>query len=274
MSQSELSLETKIIRYMDLSKFISLISRNNVFYSNAERFEDRNEVMVTRNDWKRIRTNEIKFFKEIDDYYNLKYPDTELDMMNSKYRLFQDYRKYVFIHCWNLFNQEKNFLWKSYTDQGKGLAIVSTIRDYLNSITDKRIMNLIKHKDVEYIDYNKFKIIRKNEIKDWDDFNKLMIEFYKHYFYRDEEEYRFSISLFKELYQTDQKRTIGTINGCEYSTEEGGIKISVDANSLINTIIISPFSSKYQRNVIINLKNTYGLKCKIRDSSIKDLWMQ
>lgn len=128
----------KIWRYMDISKFISMLENGGLFFSRADKLGDPFEGSFSRADnefdhifkWGRdIFIGEDKSLKP--DYKSL--------------------RKSVFINCWHMNEHESAAMWKLYTQTNESICIQSTFRNLkecLDGLDEEVLLD-----EVSYIDY-------------------------------------------------------------------------------------------------------------------------
>lgn len=113
----DVSPTTKLMRYMDFAKFISLIENNALYFTRADKFEDPLEGVVPKSYVnKRFPYIFPKSFKTnyIDEINNLKHN--------------------TFISCWNEAENESYALWQIYA-KNYGVAIQTTKQKLDNLLT-------------------------------------------------------------------------------------------------------------------------------------------
>lgn len=111
----ELEDGQKLWRYMDLSKFISLIERKALWLARADTFRDKHEGRFP-DDMRQTIEQAYKDFDAEDDS-----PVRDADD-------FHDYlRKNTFISCWHKNFDENMVMWEIYGRENNALAIQSTV---------------------------------------------------------------------------------------------------------------------------------------------------
>ncbi|ASF47800.1 hypothetical protein [Methylovulum psychrotolerans] len=133
----------KVWRYMDFTKFISLLESSALYFTRADKFEDPFEGCYPK--------EEILAVEEMLDVDKSSRTEEqrrlEMEFFCDKS---QRRKKYVFINCWHLNNHESAAMWKLYLKSNEGIAIQSTYQKLKNAfISDQRIY--LGH--VKYIDY-------------------------------------------------------------------------------------------------------------------------
>lgn len=126
--------DTKIWKYMDLSKFLDLLISGKMFMSRSDKFEDQYEGTFsepTFEEIKKISENNPKFL----DYY-------------------KSHRENVVIGSWHTNEYESFAMWQVFTKNNEGLAIQSTIGKLKEALALER--NFEQYIGaVNYIDYKK-----------------------------------------------------------------------------------------------------------------------
>ena len=120
-----ISKDTIIWRYMDLSKFISLLREKTLYFNRIDNFKDKTECTLTAIDKKIFCCN-----SKSEEYWKRE-------------------RKRHFISCWLESNYELALMWDTYGE--KGVAIKTTIGDLYKALAqDKDHAQYISR--VKYID--------------------------------------------------------------------------------------------------------------------------
>lgn len=140
--------------------------------------------------------------------------------------------------CWTLRESENYLMWKAYTRTNIGVRIESTIDNLVSSIKDYQY--IIFCGPITYKGYGSYKM------------NELL--FSKNIHYSGEEEFRF---YFEE-------------EGTASEITQNSVEIGINAKSMINQIILSPFLNKKAQKTIkemIETKYTF-ISGKVKYSSI------
>jgi len=210
----------RIWRYMDLSKFISLLSNEALYFANPTEFDDPYEFHMPRSHSEVFKRNKINWLqKEIKKYNpNVVFNEVSKELENQVYLEYRELEKKVKrqfgVNCWHINDYENDALWKIYTNLGQGIAIESTDEKLKNSVSHH---NRIFCGKVRYEDFDIAPI--KKGYAHYNGFIKRKAFSY-------EKEYRAMVSL-------DEK---DWGNGC---------LIKTDLNILIDKIHISPLMPKY-----------------------------
>ncbi|PJE39455.1 MAG: hypothetical protein CUR32_12255 [Flavobacterium sp.] len=228
-----------VARYIDINKFISLISTRKLFFSRIDEMEDKFEgTLPTMNR------------KLIENWYNNINKDPLADNISvddevaSHFEMFEKYKKFCTISCWNKYNSETYALWKIYSDINKGIMIKTNIKNIIGAFQnteDKVLMS-----EVKYVDHEK------DTIEDGSIHLPLL---YKNMAYEYEKELRL-------MYQYE-------IVDLSKPPLEKGKYIDVDIDKLIGEIIISPYAPEWFFDNIKSLLEKYSIDKPVKYSKLK-----
>ena len=124
-------------RYMDLTKFMSVLETGSLYFARSDSLGDPFEGSLTR-------MNEV--------LQPLMYQDTIPEHILrglSQYR--QDLRFQTFVNCWHESDNESAAMWKIYSREYDGIAVKTTFEALCESFTDERTVHIGK---INYIDYS------------------------------------------------------------------------------------------------------------------------
>jgi hypothetical protein len=239
------ALDDKLWRYMDLSKFISLISKKAIYFAAVSSFEDPYECakgsLVNKEKWdsfyKRFFESAIRNPPEgcnppLDEFKIKADCERLLNELSLSGRMDRDS---VFISCWHDNEFESEAMWKLYS------------KDYTNAVavqtTVKRLQSALKHNTgvcigrVKYIDFSK----RFTPINGSYWYKRLSFEY--------EHEVRAVI--------------LDRLN------KLSGKLLSVDLDLLIETIYVSPYAPKWFVDVVSSVCDKFGIDKPIKHSEMK-----
>src|SRR5258708_7738586 len=110
--------QAKIWRYMDFTKYVSLLQNSSLFCPQLCRFDDKHEgsfsLFIPKTMRRAILANEW-IHKEMHD--------------GATY-----YRTHFAASCWHMNNNESAALWKLYLSSNEGIAVQTTVEKLLNSL--------------------------------------------------------------------------------------------------------------------------------------------
>ncbi|MGY6743539.1 MAG: hypothetical protein ACXIUQ_12450 [Cecembia sp.] len=248
---------TVIWRYMSFEKFLDVCISQTLFFSNASTMEDKYEVQIPPKSIMLLEKDLISKGKSKEE--------VEL-LIKKNLNITKALKRSTYINCWSLNKAESYALWKIFLGGvSNGIAIKSTISKFEQSLQFKNFKNLFPlenwKKKASGIEFEKLKIgkVEYKEFLELIEISKTRTILTKREFYEYENEIRaFLIS--KDQYNLDDNSLY----------ESAGVSIPIDIDTLINEIVISPFSPNWFRLLIESTVNKLlpSLKSKIRNSEI------
>ena len=233
-------LNAKLWRYMDFTKFVSLLDKSALFFTRANKLGDPFEGSIP------------KFFGE-------PWPETDDDKERIPSKIFKNIREFrifltkcTIINCWHLNEYESAAMWKLYLKSNEGIAIQSTFDRLKNCFVEEEYEILIGK--VEYIDYERGWIPTYSDIYPF---------VYKRKSFEHEKELR-------AIVQTFYRNKNGSIN-YKKSRFDDGAYIKVDLNILIDKIFIAPTSPKWIFKLTKSTVKKCGLDKQVLQSSLEEM---
>jgi len=226
-------------KYLDLPKFLSLLYKRSIFFTRLDKLEDRYEGVSSN------ASRELMLEWYRDGAAN----DDEANQRLVEYLNFEkQYKTLVCINCWNKNQDESAALWKIYSDFGKGIMIkssISSVEKALNTCAED-----VRISEVKYINHEK-------------DFspagNSYFAFIHKNKSYSYEEEIRLIYEIVPEF---------GWVHDWSKEEVETGKYIAVDLLSLIDEVILGPFSPNWVFEMITDLMYKYGIDRPVRKSKL------
>lgn len=246
--------ETVLFRYMDFSKFISLLKLKSLFF---------------------VRLSSLK---ELDPWEG-SYPQKELDHRLKEFystRInrdetctiqevkdhakgwksnFEGKKESNFVNCWNIDKSESHALWRIYSVDRQGVAIKTSFKRFKDSLVNYD--EAVRIGEVKYMDYyndvfmDKFKPDNRNFLA----FNLFLGLLSKRNVFKFERECRAMISIEDEM----KLKNI---------SNENGFYVPINLNDLIDEIYVSPNSSKWFKNLVVEIVKDYGINKEVKHSVI------
>lgn len=234
---------TKIWRYLDLTKFLSLIDKGALFFSRLDKLEDHFEGSFPKGNIEQRPPFYEKHFQKNADFF--------LSMHSVAHK---EIRKFFLVNCWCLSEYEIAAMWKLYVKSDEGVAIQSTYERFKNCFGDN-LNDVIYLGDVKYIDFNK---------ESFDEGNFFSRFFHKRQSFGFENEFRALIFRVKEGAQ----KGLFDIKTPVY---EEGKYIQVDLNVLIEKIFVSPSAPLWFVDLVKSIIKKYGIaKDIVIQSNLQD----
>lgn len=215
--------EDMLWRYLDFTKFVSLLDKSALFLPNADAFEDKWEGSYPRRDSIFISTPECTTDPEKAKFV--------INIMNKRI----DVKKRCYISCWHINKHESAAMWNLYAKSGFGIAIQTSY---------KSLRSAIGHIDQD--DHTRWTVFPKVIYLDYETetFEGAVAEeditpfFHKRKSFEHENEFRII---------TLTRKSAGS-----------GTAISVDLKILIEKIYVSPHSPEWLKHLVASVLSKYG----------------
>lgn len=239
--------DTVLVKYLDLTKFLSLLYKQSLFFCRLDKLEDQFEGTTAKKNyqwriesWKALRKLNLAKTPLTDDEILIK--------VEEHYEFERKLKAINCISCWNKKSIESAALWKIYSDFGKGILIKSSVLNVEKAL--QICSEKIRISEVKYIDYDNdlmpdgnstFPIIHKNDAYSYEDEVRLIYEI---------------IPEFGWVYDWTKEEN------------QSGKYIQVDLNLLIDEIVIGPFSPSWLYDMILDLAKKYNIDKPIKKSKL------
>ena len=151
------------------------------------------------------------------------------------------------MNCWNKKEEESAALWKIYSDFSKGIMIKSSISRLEESL--EKTEEDVELSEIRYLDYAKERMPDGNT-------NYPLIHKQTAYSYEDE------VRLIHTVSQ------VGWVHDWTQEEVQEGVYVKSDIHTLIDEIIIGPYSPKWFFALVQNISDKYGLKKEIKRSTL------
>lgn len=235
----------QIAKYLDLTKFLSILQRRAMFFCRLDFMEDHFEGSIPKRNLL-MRQNMFESSYKMSSKFKKKDSKQIQEMVHGLNQMNSRFKSVTCISCWNKSISESAALWKIYSDFHKGIMIVSKRSNVFEAFKDTE--ERIGMSEIKYIDYENDTIPEGN-------INWPII--HKHRAYEYENEVRLI-------------HTLPFEPGIKYdwSKEElnNGKYINVDIDALIDEVIISPYSQQWYFDLIKDVCEKYKFEKPIRKS--------
>ena len=145
----QLEAKDTVWRYMSFEKFADILARGSLFFSSADKYDDKLEGRIP---------------ELIMQYYE-----------SAGTRFDPELRQYIMCNCWHHGNEESMAMWDKYHLRNNGIAIKTTMGNLKSSLPDEPNIFIGK------VDYNVESIENRNQIEMLEDTENLL---YYPYFYK------------------------------------------------------------------------------------------
>lgn len=222
-------------RYMDYAQFVSLLVEGAIHFTMSAKLGDEHEGV-----WPEASRQHTD-----GEFAESGFGVTGGQNVEALLKYYEARRQTTFISCWNACDEESFAMWASYTRNGHGVAIQSTLGRLRKSLNDPSI----KIKKVVYAN---------TEIDVIPNTDPTFLHLHKRKFFKAEEEVR-GILQFGD----------GVLPNLEnYKFGPNGIYVSVELAVLINKIYVSPKSDFWVLEAVWGLLKQFGLYKKVDKSVI------
>src|SRR6266536_4657635 len=135
----------QVWRYMDFTKFVSLLENTGLFFSRADYFDDPFEGAYPYTSVERYRSTLYTEHKKLGT------PSEDVkEMFRKGVDSFKEYNQWMMISCWHMSEYESASMWKLYTKTNEAICVQSTY-ECLRACLDREVYI----GEVQYIDYQK-----------------------------------------------------------------------------------------------------------------------
>ncbi|CAM4105422.1 DUF2971 domain-containing protein [Flavobacterium weaverense] len=230
----------KIWRYVDFTKFIDLLNSESLYFTRVDKFEDIFEGSVPL---KTYYSRKVAFRQEIIDGEVVdNYQDVQ------KYSEFLKKGRQDFgVNCWHMNDNESAAMWKLYLKSNEGIAIQSNFKK-LNKVLKKSKFDFFIG-TVNYIDYENDDIIFENTFSPF---------VHKRKSFSHENELRALIPV------------EAPSNIKEIDLQNGGCKIKINLNDLVENIFVSPDSPKWFSDLVSETCVKFGFNFNVVNSALNN----
>lgn len=223
------SEDVKVWRYMDFTKFLYILERHALFFTRADRFEDRFEGSYTRYN--------VNMRPQA---YNGQIPKEVLHQISE---VSNQIRRFTFINCWHMNEHESAAMWRLYSQSNEAVSIQSTfarLKDSFNGTNENIYIGM-----VNYIDYE----------TQWMPEGNMFYPFvHKRLSFEHEREIR---AVFQYL------PTNGERIDWNQSLYEYGKDIDIDLDTLIDRVYVSPIAPRWFFELVQAVVQRYGLRKEV-----------
>ena len=241
---------TIIWRYLNFSKFVSMISSGELYFARLDKLGDDNyEGTLPR----------VSLIDK-SDFTNLSLGEQHAaaDKINKGYvRTARKQSQGWFANCWHINTVESDAMWKLYLHENDGVAIRSTFKRLKDSL--KQSPQRIEIGLIKYIDYEAISGI---EASPFIPGAAAHLVFHKRSHYEYENELR--------AFYWDGDEVMRIICGEQEENSKIGIPVHADLSTLIETIYCSPKSGRWFQDVVkaVLEKFGYGQKFSVFPSAM------
>jgi len=234
--ESPKNKDVQVWRYMDFTKFVSLLEKKSLYFTRADKFDDPFEGSYSK--WNVVKRPEV--YKKVPGYQS--------GTMSKYYKMWP---KFTFLNCWHLNNFESAAMWKLYLKSNEGISIQSNF-ERLTKCFHKYTGRDIFVGKVSYIDYD----------VDWLPEENLLNPFlHKRKSFEHEKEIR---AVILDVAIKDDKIDLNSIKFSH------GIYVPIDLDILIEKIYISPTSPDWFHTLVKSITKKYEIDKDVVKSNLSN----
>lgn len=228
----------KVWRYMDFTKFISILETNGLFFSRADLLGDPYEGSTSH--FNKTAWPEV---------YKGKIPLASLHAA-SGHNKWQ--REWTFVNCWHMNEFESAAMWSLYAKTNQAVAIQSTY-----ALLHAGLPNYVYVGTVKYIDYK----------SEWLPEGNIFYPFvHKRREFAHERELRAVWSDLPKTLDPNSKDTIYDIR----PNSNSGRNVCIDIPAVVQNVYVAPTSPAWFRELVVNVIARYKLSIPVAPSAIDE----
>ncbi len=238
--------EYNLSKYMDITKFISMLFKQSLFFCRVDKLEDKFEGTSHQTNFE----ERVRAVKQMQNSGRLPTSWNDAKIRENQKGIETNeklQRSLNCINCWNISNGESAALWKIYSNFSQGIMIQSSVLKLIGAFQNTE--QELGMSEVQYALYNETTLPYGNS-------NYPFLYKQKAYNYEDEIRLLYSLTDKAENWQYDWTQ----------EEVEEGVYIKVDLEKLIDKIVLSPYSPKWFFELITDITKRYGLYKPIEKS--------
>src|SRR5689334_4770628 len=103
-----------IVKYLDLTRYISIIQQEALFFCRVDKLEDKFEGTTAKPNFQ-DRINWYKYMRDVEHFFTVPITDEDiLKRVNEQYDYDKKIKSLMCVNCWNRKDEESAALWKIY----------------------------------------------------------------------------------------------------------------------------------------------------------------
>ena len=222
-------------RYMDFTKFVSLLDTQSLYFARADRLGDPFEGSFSK-----VNTALRPAL------YERELPDADWGKLWSFFRAM---RQFTLINCWHESDHESAAMWRLYSREHDGIAVKSNFKSLTRSFTCSDVIYIGK---VDYVDYDTTFIPERNAFSPY---------LHKRRSFEHEREVRAI---------TRNIPASGASLDTPQETGATGSYFAVDLSLLIEEVIVAPYADSWFLELVQAVAARYGLTASVSRSGLSE----
>ena len=232
-------------RYVDFTKFVSMLEANALFFTRADKLNDTFEGSFPRGN--------------VEEDPSL-YGDPFLaDLVRDHRGFVKQLRPFTLVNCWHESTHESSAMWSQYTAKHGGVAIKTDFKSLSRSFVCDDIIFIGR---VNYIDYKTASIPRLNDFAPF---------LHKRKSSEHETEVRvinIDLPLPSGIFDSDIPFEPLDLSRAKHNV---GSYRNVDLSTLVNELIVAPYSEDWFIELVCSVAARYALDVPVMRSSLADI---
>jgi hypothetical protein len=236
----------KIWRYMDFTKYISLLDMRELYFPAQIKLTEQDpfEGSVARAN-PQFREDQLLSFIKENTKANKTLAQNVKKLCRDTSLFYEKQREFVFVNCWHINDHESAAMWKTYISSNEGVCIVSTYKKLEEELNKQKEPMYIGQ--VQYLDYES-EIIPEG--------NRFLPAMCKRKSFEYEKELRAVYANLKGLVEKDEPRE--------------GVSFPVNPENLIEEVLVSPLSPDWYADLVESITKKLGFNLTVKKSSLSD----
>jgi len=227
----------KIWRYMDFTKFVSLLEKNELFFARADKLGDPFEGSYPRENVQQRAINHKQMMAQLPGHLHRFFQGRDQALS----QFFRNLKNFIFINSWHESQHESAAMWRLYLKSNEGIAIQSTfgrLKDCFKQGTPDIYIG-----EVHYRDYLTERIPGSNFFAPF---------LHKRKSFEHEKELRALV--------LEYTRTKDGLPNLSEPPSSDGIGVPVDLEKLIANIYVAPENPRWFLELVKSVTRKYGIK--------------
>lgn len=233
-------------RYMDFTKFVSLLEKRALFFARADKLGDPFEGATPINN---IQARYTSLKSELSEKEILMYESLRVEL-----------RRFTLISCWHESSHESEAMWKVYSSANSGIAIKTNFDSFVASFITNEQIHIGQ---VKYIDYDSEKIPEDDLLSPY---------LHKRKSFEHEREVR---AIIQHIPTEASPENIRNFLSGEIPTWpdmcDTGIYYEIDLNILIQEVVVDPSAPDWLLDLVSSVAERYNLQVPINKSHLAAL---
>ncbi|MGE7635612.1 DUF2971 domain-containing protein [Bacillus paramycoides] len=254
---SDIKDDTKLWRYMDFTKLVSLISTKKMYFPRSDQFKDVFEGKIYGYEREDARKTLEGLGTKPGRSYRIRKSERIEDLLKSVYERSERDKKNIFVNCWHLNEFESAAMWDLYLKNEEGVAIQTTFDRVKKSL--EACEEEIYVGKVEYIDPIKQKNLNTSFLEPF---------FTKRMSFSHEKEVRL---VYAPMIEPITEPMMGVHEEKHSSENMLGKNIQMNLDELIEKVYVSPDAAPWFVDVVKVVLEKFNINAEVIHSDLYEI---